>query len=104
MNVYTTQLASAFLDGSGAGFGPWPGFRVVVVDVEWTVFAGDGSAFDLSDDGGNGRFAGGTWADDGTQDYRQWTGRAVLTDGGALVASGTFVGTLLVSGYLLSLP
>jgi hypothetical protein len=102
--VYSTQLGAMAIGASEALFGPWPGYRVIVTDVEWTNAEVDDETFSYAVDvGTDSIFAGVQWSSGGAP-TSQWTGRVVLTDGGQLDLEASANVSCLVSGYLLTLP
>lgn len=103
--LYTTQLAAAgSLSGGGATYGPWPGFRIIVLDVEWQYPGGaPGDVMNLIDDVSGAGFAAFLSAD-GSPASPVVTCKVAITDGGTLSAEAPDGTSVIITGWKLSMP
>jgi hypothetical protein len=102
--LYSTQLGVSADASTSPTFGPWPGKRVVVLDVEWGYPGGSPGDGATLIDTGSGSLFGGFVTSTGTQDILRRPCKVAITDGGTITAESTIATTVIITGWLLDLP
>jgi hypothetical protein len=79
------------------------GYAAIVRDVDVSSAGDENTNWGLAVVGG-ATFAGGSFTSIGAAQYQQWRGRQVVNPGETLVAFADGSRSIMVSGYLLTLP